>query len=169
MGKIKRIMKDLSLRKSLILYIVAFTILALFLSAETSYICSKASENIRISYPTDAKKYYLTTEQGERLGKGAYIYKQPINISEQDERAMEFLDVFPRIAVPIYSALCIIAAALLFYRNKLKKPIAALRAASEKIANSDLNFSIGYDGKDELGRLCASFEMMRATLADNFS
>ena len=70
---------------------------------------------------------------------------------------------------PIYSAFCIIAAALLFYRNRLKKPLAELRAASEKIANNDLDFSIDYDSNDELGQLCASFEIMRTTLADNFS
>ena len=64
---------------------------------------------------------------------------------------------------------CIIAAALLFYKNRLKKPLAELRAASEKIANNDLDFSIDYDSNDELGQLCASFEIMRTTLADNFS
>jgi signal transduction histidine kinase len=64
---------------------------------------------------------------------------------------------------------CIIAAALLFYRNKLKKPLAELMAASEKISNSDLDFSIEYDSKDELGQLCTSFEIMRTTLANNFS
>ena len=44
-----------------------------------------------------------------------------------------------------------------------------LRTASEKIANNDLDFSIDYDNNDELGQLCASFEIMRTTLADNFS
>ena len=61
------------------------------------------------------------------------------------------------------------AASLLFYRNKLKIPLAELRAASEKISNNDLNFSIEYDSRDELGQLCVSFEIMRAKLANNFS
>ena len=64
---------------------------------------------------------------------------------------------------------CIIAAALLFYRNKLKKPLAELMAASEKISNNDLDFSIEYDSKDELGQLCTSFEIMRTALANNFT
>ena len=34
---------------------------------------------------------------------------------------------------------------------------AELRAASEKISNNDLEFSIEYDSKDELGQLCTSF------------
>lgn len=32
-----------------------------------------------------------------------------------------------------------------------------------------MDFSIDYDNNDELGQLCASFEIMRTTLADNFS
>lgn len=32
-----------------------------------------------------------------------------------------------------------------------------------------MDFSIDYDSNDELGQLCASFEIMRTTLADNFS
>jgi signal transduction histidine kinase len=79
------------------------------------------------------------------------------------------LELLPVIAVPIYSAMCIMAASLFFYRSKLKKPLTELRAASEKISNNDLDFSIEYDSKDELGQLCTSFEIMRTTLADNFS
>lgn len=41
--------------------------------------------------------------------------------------------------------------------------------ASGKISRNDLNFSIEYDSKDELGKLCNSFEIMRTTLAENFS
>ena len=41
--------------------------------------------------------------------------------------------------------------------------------ASEKITGNDLDFSIEDTGGDELGRLCASFEIMRSTLAENFS
>ena len=41
--------------------------------------------------------------------------------------------------------------------------------ASEKISQNDLDFSIEYHSKDELGQLCKSFEIMRTTLAENFS
>lgn len=124
----------------------------------------------RISwYPPSGEKYYLTNEQGEQLGDGAYIGTVPVPMSKEDERTIALLEKLPIVATPIYSAFCIIAAALLFYRNRLKKPLAELRTASEKIANNDLNFSIDYDNNDELGQLCASFEIMRTTLADNFS
>lgn len=159
----------LSLRKSLVLYVIIFVVLAVFLSVTTFSICGSIAEGIRASYPPSGEKYYLTNEQGEQLGEGAYIGTELAPMSKQDARRIAILEMLPVIAAPIYSAFCIIAAALLFYRNRLKKPLAELRTASEKIANNDLDFSIDYDNNDELGQLCASFEIMRTTLADNFS
>jgi signal transduction histidine kinase len=167
--KINRPGRDLSLRKSLIFYIIIFAVLALILSVMTFSICGYAVDNIKSSYPVTGEKYYLTNEQGEQLGDGAFISDTTVPMSKQDERMIALLELLPVIAVPIYSALCIMAASLLFYRNKLKKPLTELQAASEKISNNDLDFSIEYDSKDELGQLCTSFEIMRTTLARNFS
>ena len=169
MGQVNCRKHYLSLRKSLVLYVIAFVVLAVFLSVTTFSICGSAAEGIRASYPPSGEKYYLTNEQGEQLGDGAYIGIVPVPMSKEDERTIALLEKLPIVATPIYSAFCIIAAALLFYRNRLKKPLAELRTASEKIANNDLDFSIDYDSNDELGQLCASFEIMRTTLADNFS
>lgn len=159
----------LSLQKSLILYVIAFVVLALFLTAATFSVCNGAVQSIRSSYPPSGEKYYLTNERGEQLGGGGYIGTAPTPLSGQDEHAIAILEIFPLLATPVYSALCIMAMSFLFYRNKLKAPLAKLRAASEKIADNDLDFSIEYDSKDELGQLCTSFEIMRTTLADNFS
>ena len=159
----------LSLRKSLVFYVVAFAALAVVLSAATFALCNGAAESIRAAYPPSGEKYYLTNEQGERLGEGAYIGTEPVSLSEKDENTIALLELIPTVAVPVYSAVCIIAAAVLFYRNRLKEPLAALREASEKIADNDLDFSVRCTSNDELGQLCQSFETMRATLADNFS
>ena len=169
MGQVNCRKHYLSLPKSLVLYVIAFVVLAVFLSVTTFSICDGAAEGIRASYPPSGEKYYLTNEQGEQLGDGAYIGTVPVPMSKEDERTIALLEKLPIVATPLYSAFCIIAAALLFYRNRLKKPLAELRTASEKIANNDLDFSIDYDNNDELGQLCASFEIMRTTLADNFS
>ena len=169
MGQVNHPRHPLSLRKSLVLYVAAFVILAVVLSAATLFACDCAAEAIRASYPPSGEKYYLTNAQVEQLGDGAYIGTELLPMSREDERAVALLERLPVVAVPLYSAGCILAAVLLFYRNRLKQPIAKLRMASEKISNSDLDFSIDYDSQDELGELCASFEIMRKTLADNFS
>ena len=167
MVKIMRPVQNLSLRKSLVLYIVLFVMFALALSIMTASVCETVADKINEKYPNTGEKYYLTNEQGERLGEGTYIYKELPVLNEQDEQLLAILDLLPTVTPPIYSAFCIIAAALLFYKNKLKKPLAELRAASEKIANNDLDFSIDYDSNDELGQLCASFEIMRTTLVSD--
>lgn len=169
MDKIKNFWRDLSLRKSIILYISVFVILAIALSTITSVLCYRAEQEINGSYPPAGEKYYLTNENGERLGEGTYISKQKTPLSEKDERLLSVLEIVPIVAAPIYSALCIIAASLLFYRNKLKEPLIKLRVASENIANNDLDFRVDYHSKDELGQLCVSFEIMRSTLESNFS
>lgn len=160
---------DLSLQKSLVLYIIVFVVLALILSVATFSVCGVAAERIRASYPTSGEKYYLTNEQGEQFGEGTYIGKSSALLSEQDERTIAMLETLPVVVAPVYFSVCIIAAALFFYRNRLKKPLSELREASEKIANNDLNISIHYDREDELGQLCTSFKIMSTTLEDNFS
>ena len=54
-----------------------------------------------------------------------------------------------------------------FYRWKIKKPLAILNAASQKIAQNDLDFQVTVPTGDELGKLCQSFETMRASLEEN--
>ncbi len=169
MDKVKHLWRDLSLRKSIILFISVFAVLAIALSAATSALCDYAVKKISESYPSIGEKYYLTNENGERLGEGTYISNQRAPLSKKDERLTSVLEFLPVVAAPVYSALCIIAAALLFYRSKLKEPLAKLKTASEKISDNDLNFQINYRSDDELGQLCNSFEIMRCTLADNFS
>lgn len=169
MDKINHLWKNLSLRNSFILYVLIFILLDLVLSAATISLCEYTAEQIQASYPPAGEKYYLTNEQGEQLGEGVYIGTSPVPLSEQDERAITLLEILPAVATIFYSVLCILAAALLFYRNKLRRPLAELQAASEKIANNDLNFMLSCNSKDELGQLCLSFETMRAALADNFS
>lgn len=57
--------------------------------------------------------------------------------------------------------------AVWFYRWKLKKPLAVLSDASEKISRNDLDFTVPQPSGDELGKLCGSFEKMRGSLEEN--
>jgi His Kinase A (phosphoacceptor) domain. len=42
-----------------------------------------------------------------------------------------------------------------------------LKAAARKISCNDLNFTVEYESKDEMGDLCTSFEKMRKELLNN--
>ena len=49
----------------------------------------------------------------------------------------------------------------------MKIPLEVLDAATEKIANNDLDFTLSYHDTNEFGRLCTSFEKMRTALQEN--
>jgi len=54
--------------------------------------------------------------------------------------------------------------ATIFYNIKLKTPLSQLSMGAKKIKENNLDFSIMFRSKDELGQLCASFESMRIEL-----
>lgn len=66
--------------------------------------------------------------------------------------------------IPVWVLLCVTAAGYLFYSRELRVPIEKLTKASQKIAENDLSFHIGYEKNDEMGRLCSTFEEMRGKL-----
>ena len=169
MELLKRRWRDLSLRKTLVVYITAAALLALVLCDITNNLCGMGIREIHADYLDSMEKYYLTNEQGERLEAGAYIGTDAFPLSPEDQRTVDILRTLPTVTTPVWSALCILAAALLFYRNKLRKPLAELRLASEKISCNELDFTVASDSSDEMGQLCASFETMRTALAQNFS
>ncbi len=169
MEPLKRRWRDLSLRKTLVVYITAAALLALVLCEMTNDLCGMRIREIHAGYLDSMEKYYLTNERGERMGDGTYIGTDAFPLSPEDQRTVDILRALPRVTTPVWSALCILGAALLFYRNKLKRPLAELRLASEKISQNDLDFTVVVHNRDELGQLCASFETMRAALAQNFS
>lgn len=169
MDQMKDIWKDLSLRKSIAVYITVFIGLAILLSMITLSLCGLRKKQIDSRYPFEGEVYYLTNAQGQRLGEGAMIGTGGAPMTKEDEIRVTLIDGIRVICVPVYSALCIIGATLLFYRNRLKKPLERLTEASRKIAENDLEFCVFYDRTDELGALCASFETMRSALHANIS
>lgn len=164
MDKIKQNLRNLSLRKSIVLHIFFFLIIAAILSIIITCGCHNAEERISTAYPQSGERYYLTNEAGEQLGNGVLVGNENIPYSMQDKRTLQVFNVIETLAVPISFSLCMLAAVFVFYRNKLKIPLMALDKASERIANNDLDFTVDYDGLDEMGRLCASFEKMRFSL-----
>lgn len=58
-------------------------------------------------------------------------------------------------------------ATMLYYKRKLRIPIAQLQNGIKRIQENDLDFCIEYNGGDELGQLCGSMEKMRKELRQN--
>lgn len=71
------------------------------------------------------------------------------------------------ISVPTYVSICLALASAQFYKKKLKVPLGILRSSAQKISSNDLDFTIQYESKDEMGVLCSSFEDMRRCVLEN--
>lgn len=72
------------------------------------------------------------------------------------------------IVLPLFfSVTGVLLCGFFFYRHKLSKPLKLLSNATEQIASKDLDFTLSYDNKDEMGGLCRSFEQMRQVLGEN--
>lgn len=95
------------------------------------------------------------------------VYNSPESLTPK-RRFVYYASSAAMVAVPIILSLAgVLMCGFLFYEEKLKKPIDELSAATEKIAAQDLDFSVAYRSRDELGALCGSFEQMRAALREN--
>ena len=67
----------------------------------------------------------------------------------------------------LFFVAALLLTAALFYRWKLKAPLAVLSDGASRIMENDLDFTVATVSNDELGRLCAAFETMRQSLLEN--
>ncbi len=170
MGKIKKFFHNLSFRTSFILYVAICAFIALALILAAASLCQRAVKDILAAYTNDEKPYYLLTPEGEKLElsrEAASIWKDDMILTDEDSAKISALNAAIYLCIPFYSVLCLVVATMLFYRNKMKIPLAVLREAHQRISDNDLDFTAHYESKDEMGQLVESFEKMRAALLSN--
>ncbi len=158
--------KNLSIRKTIVLYMVINLIVCFLLSVFVMRAASEIQNEIWWKY-VDQKEYAGMLEgEGEK-----YITNLPRpnagEMKQIDHHISEACDFLQTFTVLIISVAGSIISILLFYRHKLKNPIEELELASQKIGQNDLDFHITYTNKDEMGKLCREFERMREQLAEN--
>ncbi len=158
--------KNLSLIKTIVLYMIISLIICFFLSAFIMRMASIIQNNVWWKY-VDQEKYFEIAES--RWGEYLTGVQRPntYDMEKFDYHVSELCDFFQTFTVLIVSVAGCIIAVFLFYKHKLKNPIEELELASRKIANNNLDFHITYENKDEMGRLCRGFERMREQLAEN--
>lgn len=166
MGKIKNKIRNLSVKKTILLYLAISLIVSFLLSAYIVRAASRIQEKIWWKY-TDADLYFTAVEL-ESKGYMAQV-SRPVSyeMSHLDYVISEACDFLQTYSVLVFSISGSCGAVFLFYRNKLKKPIEELETASKRIAENDLDFRITYENKDEMGHLCHEFDRMRGQLEEN--
>lgn len=158
--------KNLSLRKTIVLYMIVSLIISFFLSALIIRTATTIQNNIWWKY-VDQEKYFEMAE-----GDGVeYLTDVPrpnsYEMENFDYHVSEICDFLQTFPVLIVSVIGNIIAVFLFYKHKLKYPIEKLELASQQVGQNNLDFHITYENKDEMGSLCKEFERMRKQLAEN--
>ena len=158
--------RNLSLKKTILLYFVISLTAAFLLSGFTVHFAGNMQNKIWEKY-IDYADY---TDVFQQYGKKYEIEISRPNQSQMnrlDHHLSEMCDFMETYSVLIFSIVGSVAAVFFFYKNKLKTPLQELKDASQMIADNELDFHVSYENKDEMGTLCKEFEMMRSALADN--
>ena len=100
---------------------------------------------------------------GMSIGGGGTIMPLPEPTPEQ-LRLIQTLDIIGLMGWVLFPVMGLAAAGALFYRWKLKEPIALLLEGTRRIQAHDLDFTLPAVSGDELGQICAAFESMRREL-----
>ncbi|GIN94279.1 two-component sensor histidine kinase [Siminovitchia terrae] len=160
-------LKHLSIKKTAMLFMVIALIVATCLVAITNLVVEMIRSDIYIAYAIDGEKFYLTTDTGDQLGNDVVLSSKGTTFSKVDNREMTTLNIISFASIPFFFIVCIVIAALLFFRLKLQKPLTILEYATKQIQKQNLDFELSYPIRDEMGQIITSFEDMRQALEKN--
>ncbi|MDD3490890.1 MAG: HAMP domain-containing sensor histidine kinase [Paludibacter sp.] len=158
MEKVKRRLRDLPILSTFIVLSVLFILIAMLLVEVEKTVFSNAQSEIAFRYSDLVEGFN---------SKKVWADQSVFPLSEQDSNRMWLYEMCIWTLPPVTYFACFVIAGLLFYKSKIRKPLALLCASSARIADSDLDFSLQYDKNDEMGTLCMAFEKMRSSLENN--
>ncbi|MCI8919362.1 MAG: HAMP domain-containing histidine kinase [Eubacterium sp.] len=158
--------RNLSVRKTIFLYMAAALLCSFFLTAVVDRIADRTQTQIWWNY-VDEEAYFKAVENEGPDFVADIPRPAAYEMTQTDHFVSELCDFLQTYTVLILSMAGSCAAVFFFYQNKLKKPIEELAQASKKIAENHLDFCISYENRDEMGVLCREFERMRKQLAQN--
>lgn len=158
--------RNLSIKKAILVYMVVSLIISFLLSALVVLTASHIQEQIWWKY-VDQNEYFELAEGKEFI----YMVNVPrptnMEMTRMDCFISEICDFLQTYFVLLSSIIGCCLTVFLFYRDKLKNPIAELEQAAQNISQNNLDFRITYENKDEMGKLCQEFERMRRQLVEN--
>lgn len=158
--------RNLSIKKTIVLYMLSNLVISFVLSAFISRVAETVQRNIWLKY-VDEDRYAaaVNAEKDDYEAKvprpaAGTMSRRDYSISE----SCDFLETYSLLLPALFGTVVVV---LLFYRNKIKVPLRELTRAAQRVAANDLDFRVGYENRDELGKLCVAFEKMRTQLARN--
>ena len=158
--------RNLSLKKTILLYFVISLTAAFLLSGFTVHFARNMQNKIWEKY-IDYADYTDVFQQYGKKYEIEILRPNQSQMNRLDYHLSEMCDFMETYSILIFSIVGSVAAVFFFYKNKLKTPLQELKDASQMITDNELDFHVSYENKDEMGTLCKEFEMMRSALADN--
>lgn len=167
--------KPQSIKKVFCCYIFAMFAIVLFLSATAVKVCRNMRDKIITSHAYIFEP--ISDIAGEEEDVLTYGYTiPPENTMEQKEYPAftehdillcHMLEILTVVLPFLFLCTGIWITGTVFYSRKLKKPFYLLNQGIAHIEQGDLEFSLDYPGRDELGNLCRAFETMRQKVLEN--
>lgn len=158
MAKVKRKLSDLPILSTFIMLSITFLLIAMLLVEIEKTAFSNAQSEIAFQYSDIVEGF-----NDEKVWGNQSVFL----LSEQDSKRMWLYEMCLWTLPSITYLVCFFMAGLIFYRSKIKTPLLLLSASANRIADKNLDFSIQYGKKDEMGALCEAFEQMRSALECN--
>lgn len=177
MGKVRNFFHRRSIRTSFTIYMLVCILSAVLLSLLLSGICQFGQARIYEKYVIQYENsdyemevnFHEETETEEGLRGSIRYFTRDITFlfTPVEDLIYNILGIMSVVFWPVCFGICIGITSLLFYKGQIREPLEILDKAADNIADNNLDFKIVYDSQNELGKLCSSFEKMRAALQDN--
>lgn len=155
-------LNDLSLKQSFMLYMLVFLLIATFASSLIINLLDNMRQETIFRYVYSYDQLDGYSDLHLYLTSGVLVPFLP-----EDTARLQLARWGSALTIPVVFSACIVWAGLRFFQRRLRPAIRLLSSAAGRIGQNDLDFTIQYGRSDEMGRLCASFEAMRAALAEN--
>ncbi len=168
MEKIREKIRNLSLRKSIMLYVALSLTVSFFAASALVFTAERVQKNIWMKYVGEE---YERAQNDIREAESPFsvdVYRvSGYAMTPWDNSVSEACDFVQTWSVLIVSTAGCAAAVFLFYRNKIREPLRQLSDGAQRISKDDLEFAVTYRNRDEMGKLCREFERMRGQLVRN--
>lgn len=175
MSRIQKHPHTKSLKTLFILYTLVCILSALLMSLLFSELCRFGQAEISGKYTAVYRNsdYLAEVEMRDRVDgrlHGTLLFWTGNLHSLFTPEDLFFYNTLGFLSIAVFPAcfvFCICVTSLLFYKRQLLEPLEVLNRAADNIADNNLDFQIACPTQNELGRLCSSFEKMRAALQHN--
>ena len=156
--------RNLSLRKTIVLYMTAAIIITFFLSAVVIKMAEGTQRQIWAEYTDWDKHLDFEEETGNITEITRPAQKDMLHRDYVMTQICDAVETWSMLILPMIGS---VIAVFCFYRDKIREPLQILTEGSRKIQENHLDFPVDYRKKDEMGSLCREFDRMRSQLQEN--